>query len=126
MPVNGKSRRRTADGEVVQIRLRDRQLLIALRQDRPDEKNRPGHSLTQRQAAAHVGISHGHYGDIEAGRRHPSLAVGQRLASFYDVELEALCEVVPVPSPVEVADQGAGPDQDEAAVAGDGYLPQGR
>ena len=81
---------------MVQVRLRDRQQLVALRMGRPDEKGRPGRSLTQRQAAAHLEISHGHYGDIEAGRRHPSLAVGQRLAAFYEVTLEELCVVEPV------------------------------
>ena len=99
------SRRRTAEGEVVQIRLRDRQQLVALRADRPDEKGRPGRSLTQRQVAAHVGISHGHYGDLEAGRRQPSLAVGQRLAAFFEVPLDALYVIVPIePGPP------AGPD----------------
>lgn len=120
MPVNRGSRRRTADGELVQIRLRDRHQLVALRLGRPDEKGRPGRSLSQRQAAAHVGISHGHYGDIEAGRRHPSLAVGQRLAAFYDVALEALCEVLPVASAPEVLDEGGRRHQGEAPVVGDG------
>ncbi|HEX7134780.1 MAG TPA: helix-turn-helix transcriptional regulator [Iamia sp.] len=96
MPLKSTSRRRTAEGELVQVRLRDRQQLVTLRARRPDEKGRPGRSLTQRQAAAHVGISHGHYGDIEAGRRQPSLAVGQRLAAFYDVPLETLCEILPL------------------------------
>ena len=96
MPVKSTSRRRTAEGELVQIRLRDRQQLAALRMERPDEKGRPGRSLSQRQVAAHVGISHGHYGDLEAGRRHPSLAVGQRLADFFEVALEALCDVMPI------------------------------
>jgi len=63
---------------------------------RPDEKGRPGRSLSQRQLASHVGISHGHYGDLEAGRRHPSFAVGQRLADFFEVALEDLCDVVPI------------------------------
>lgn len=101
------SRRRTADGEVVQIRLRDRQQLIALRMGRPDEKGRPGRSLTQRQAAAHVDISHGHYGDLEAGRRHPSLAVAQRLAAFFEVALDQLCEVRPVEG-ARPEDEGSG------------------
>ncbi|HEV7722457.1 MAG TPA: helix-turn-helix transcriptional regulator [Iamia sp.] len=96
MPLKSTSRRRTAEGELVQIRLRDRQQLVALRMGRPDEKGRPGRTLTQRQAAAHVGISHGHYGDLEAGRRHPSLAVAQRLAAFFEVPLEVLCVVTPL------------------------------
>jgi DNA-binding XRE family transcriptional regulator len=108
MPVTSTSRRRTAEGELVQIRLRDRQQLVALRRGRPDEKGRPGQSLTQRQVAARIGISHGHYGDIEAGRRHPSLAVGQRLAAFFEVPLDALCDVVPI-EPVRPAGPGPGP-----------------
>lgn len=132
MPVKSTSRRRTAEGELVQIRLRDRQQLVALRMDRPDEKGRPGRSLTQRQVAARIGISHGHYGDIEAGRRHPSLAVGQRLAAFFEVPLDALCDVVPIEadppveggvgSAVEVVGEGAGGHEHEAPVArrGDG------
>lgn len=126
MPVKSTSRRRTADGDLVQIRFRDRQHLVALRMARPDEKGRPGRSLTQRQAAAHVGISHGHYGDLEAGRRHPSLAVGQRLAAFYAVPLAELCDVRPlelgVGSATEVTGEGAGGHQDEASVPrqGDG------
>jgi DNA-binding XRE family transcriptional regulator len=99
MPMKSISRRRTAEGELVQIRLRDRSQLIALRTQRPDEKGRPGRSLSQRQAAAHIGISHGHYGDLEAGRRHPSLAVGERLAAFFDVALEDLYDVTPVSGP---------------------------
>jgi hypothetical protein len=43
-----------------------------------------------------VRISHGHYGDLEAGRRHPSRAVGQRLAAFFEVPLDALCDVTPI------------------------------
>ena len=133
MPVKSTSRRRTAEGELVQIRLRDRQQLVALRTDRPDEKGRPGRSLSQRQVAAHVGISHGHYGDLEAGRRHPSLAVGQRLAAFFEVPLEMLCDVVPiapVPPPdgrsaPEVAGEGAGGHEGEAPVPGGGDGPQG-
>lgn len=104
MPMKSTSRRRTAEGELVQIRLRDREHLIALRTGRPDEKGRPGRTLTQRQVAAHVGISHGHYGDLEAGRRQPSLAVGQRLAAFFEVPLDVLCDVIPiqpVPPPKE-------------------------
>lgn len=90
----------------MQIRLRDRQQLIALRMGRPDEKGRPGRSLTQRQAAAHVGISHGHYGDLEAGRRHPSLAVAQRLAAFFEIALDRLCEVRPVEVPRSAEEAG--------------------
>jgi DNA-binding XRE family transcriptional regulator len=101
MPVRPSSRRRTAEGELVAIRFHDRQQLVALRMGRPDEKGRPGRTLSQRQLASHIGISHGHYGDLEAGRRHPSLAVGQRLADFFDVTLEALCDVVPIePGPI--------------------------
>jgi DNA-binding XRE family transcriptional regulator len=96
MPIKSTSRRRTAEGELVQIRFRDRRQVVALRTDRPDEKGRPGRSLSQRQVAAHIGISHGHYGDLEAGRRHPSLAVGQRLAAFFEMPLEDLCDVVPI------------------------------
>ncbi len=92
----------------MQIRLRDRHQLVALRTARPDEKGRAGRTLTQRQAAAHIGISHGHYGDIEAGRRHPSLAVGQRMAAFYDVALEELCVVEPV-EPIEPPGQAGRP-----------------
>ncbi|HMJ75323.1 MAG TPA: helix-turn-helix transcriptional regulator, partial [Iamia sp.] len=65
-------------------------------------------SLTQRQAAAHVGISHGHYGDLEAGRRHPSLAVAQRLVAFFDIRLEALCVVTTVAEPEETAPASPG------------------
>lgn len=129
MPMKSTSRRRTAAGEVVQIRLRDRQQLVALRRDRPDEKGRPGRSLSQRQAAVHLGISHGHYGDIEAGRRHPSLAVAERIAAFFSVPLEELCRVEPAGdgrgatprgSAREVVGQVAGGDQGEALVAGEG------
>jgi DNA-binding XRE family transcriptional regulator len=130
MPVKSTSRRRTPEGDLVQIRFHDRQHLIALRTARPDEKGRPGRSLTQRQAAAHVGISHGHYGDLEAGRRHPSLAVGQRLAAFYDVPLAELCDVQPVDlgpgSAAEVTGEGAGRHQGEAPVAGEGDGLEGR
>jgi DNA-binding XRE family transcriptional regulator len=77
-----------------QVRVRDPQLLVALRAGRPDEKGRPGRTLTQRQAAAHIGISHGHYGDIEAGRRQPSVAVGRRMAAFFGVALAALCDEI--------------------------------
>lgn len=85
------------------LRLRDPKLLVLLRQGRPDEKGRPGRTLTQRQAAARVGISHGHYGDIEAGRRRPSPAVGARIAVFYGVTMHALYEGVPA----EHGDPGA-------------------
>lgn len=78
------------------MRLRDPKLLVALRQGRPDEKGRPGRCLTQRQAATHLGISHGHYGDIEGGRRQPSLAVGERIARFYGVTMAALYDEIPV------------------------------
>ena len=133
MPIKSTSRRRTAEGELVQIRFRDRRQLVALRLDRPDEKGRPGRSLSQRQVAAHIGISHGHYGDLEAGRRHPSLAVGQRLADFFEVALDALCDVVPVRpgrpadgrSGPEVTGEGAGPDEGEASVPDDGDGLQG-
>jgi len=134
MPIKSTSRRRAAEGELVQIRFRDRRQLVALRMDRPDEKGRPGRSLSQRQVAAHVGISHGHYGDLEAGRRHPSLAVGQRLADFFAVALEDLCDVVPVEpgrprdgrgSAPEVTGEGAGTDEGEASVPGDGDGLQG-
>lgn len=80
----------------MQIRFRGRQELVALRTGRPDQRGRPGRSLTQRQVAANVGISHGHYGDLEAGRRHPSFAVGQRLAAYFEVPLDALCDVMPL------------------------------
>ena len=134
MPIKSTSRRRTAEGELVQIRFRDRQELVALRMERPDEKGRPGRSLSQRQVAAHVGISHGHYGDLEAGRRHPSLAVGLRLAAFFDVALEVLCDVVPIAagprtdgraSGPEVTGEGRGGDEGEASVPGDGDALQG-
>jgi DNA-binding XRE family transcriptional regulator len=130
MPMKSTSRRRTAEGELVQIRFRDRQQLVALRMGRPDEKGRPGRSLTQRQTAAHLGISHGHYGDLEAGRRQPSLAVGQRLAAFFDVTLETLCDIVPLVDPAppasapQVTDELTGEDEDEVTVAGDGDGPQ--
>jgi transcriptional regulator with XRE-family HTH domain len=80
----------------VHVRFRDRQQLVALRRGRPDEEGRPGRNLTQRQVAARIGISHGHYGDLESGRRHPSLAVAQRLAVYLEVSLERLCDVVPI------------------------------
>jgi DNA-binding XRE family transcriptional regulator len=134
MPVRHSSRRRTAEGELVQIRFHDRRQLVALRMGRPDEKGRPGRSLSQRQLAAHVGISHGHYGDLEAGRRHPSLAVGQRLADFFGVALATLCHVVPVApalrpdgrgSGPEVTGEGTGTDEGEAPVPHDGDGLQG-
>jgi DNA-binding XRE family transcriptional regulator len=134
MPIKSTSRRRTAEGELVQIRLHDRQQLIALRMARPDEKGRPGRSLSQRQVASHIGISHGHYGDLEAGRRHPSLAVGQRLADFFEVTLDVLCEVVPIePGPPsdargsapEMTGEGAGGHEDEAPVPRQGDGLQG-
>ena len=96
----------------MQIRFRDRRQVVALRMGRPDEKGRPGRSLSQRQLASHIGISHGHYGDLEAGRRHPSLAVGQRLADFFDVALEALCDVMPI-APGPLAEPGLGPTLEE-------------
>lgn len=85
------------------MRLRDPKLLVALRQGRPDEKGRPGRCLTQRQAAVRIGISHGHYGDIEAGRRQPSLAVGRRIADLFGVTMAALYDGIPV----EYGDPGA-------------------
>ena len=114
MPVRPPSRRRTAEGELVQIRFHDRRQMVALRMGRPDEKGRPGRSLSQRQVAAHIGISHGHLGDLEAGRRHPSLAVGQRLADFFEVTLESLCEVVPIElGPPAGPDTGSTPEKGE-------------
>ena len=134
MPIRHSSRRRTAEGELVQIRFHDRRQVVALRMGRPDEKGRSGRSLSQRQLASHVGISHGHYGDLEAGRRHPSFAVGQRLADFFEVALEDLCDVVPIApgrprdgrgSGSEVAGEGTGGDEGEASVPGEGDGLQG-
>ena len=104
----------------MQVRFRDRRQLVTLRRERPDEEGRPDRNLTQRQVAAHVGISHGHYGDLESGRRHPSLAVAQRLAAFFGVALEALCDVTPIEPgpPAEVAGQGA--EEHEGETAGSG------
>jgi DNA-binding XRE family transcriptional regulator len=115
-----RSRSCTADGETVQVRFHDRQQLVALRTGRPDDEGRPGRTLTQRQVAARIDISHGHYGDLESGRRHPSLAVAQRLATFFEVPLEALCDVVPVDPAAPVRAGGGGPEPRAAETAGSG------
>jgi DNA-binding XRE family transcriptional regulator len=114
------SRSCTAEGELVQVRFHDRQQLVALRRSRPDAEGRPGRNLTQRQVASHIAISHGHYGDLESGRRHPSLAVAQRLATFFEVPLESLCDVVPIePDPaVKLVAETAEEHQGETAGLG--------
>lgn len=78
------------------MKVRDPRLLVALRQGKPDKKNRPGQTLTQRQIAVDLAISHGHYGDIEAGRRQPSLAVGERIANYHGLPLAALFDEIPL------------------------------
>ena len=115
-----RPRGRTAEDELVEIRFHDRQQLVAMRRGQPDEQGRPGRNLTQRQVAARIGISHGHYGDLESGRRHPSLAVAERLAAFFEVPLEVLCDVVPVEPgpPAEVV--GEGTKQHDGETAGSG------
>lgn len=58
-----------------------RRRLIALRQSR---------GMTQAQVAQALGLSRAYYTQLEAGRRTPSLAVGLRIARFFDVSFEEL------------------------------------
>lgn len=101
------SRRRNDEGEVVLVKVRDPKLLVALREGKPDKKGRAGRHLSQRQIAADLTISHGHYGDIEAGRRNPSLEVGERIAAYHGLPLATLFDEIPLeygdPDPSEAA-----------------------
>lgn len=90
-----RSRHDNDDGEPTLLRSRDPQLLVNLRKARPDAKGRPNRHLSQRQAAVTIGISHAHLADIERGDRHPSYRVGQAIADFYDVQLDALFDAKP-------------------------------
>lgn len=81
---------------MVLVRVRNPELLVRLRQGKPDKKGRPGRHLSQRQIAGDIEISHGHYGDIEAGRRQPSRAVGERIAKYHGLELEDLFDEIPL------------------------------
>jgi DNA-binding XRE family transcriptional regulator len=52
------------------------------------EERRKAMKLTHRTIAPKIGISYSHYGDIEAGRRNPSLDMSYKLAIFFDVPVE--------------------------------------
>jgi transcriptional regulator with XRE-family HTH domain len=78
---------------VTRVRVRDPQLLVTLRTSRPDAKGRPGRSLSQRQAAQSIGISHGHLAELELGNKQPSYRAAEAIANFYGVGVVALFEV---------------------------------
>lgn len=98
MTPKADSRRRTPDGDVVLVKPRDLGLLIRLRstkeREAPRRDGRPG--WTQREVAAAVGISHGHYAEIELGGKQPSYAVAKRIAAFHDLSVDALFEELPL------------------------------
>jgi len=48
--------------------------------------------LTQEEVAHRVGIVNSYFGEIERGRRHPTLAVLGRIADALDVQLEQLLQ----------------------------------
>lgn len=53
------------------------------------EEIRKEKKLTLRAIAPLIGdISWGHYADIEAGRRNPSIELSYRLAEFFNVDVE--------------------------------------
>lgn len=50
-------------------------------------KKRKKLKLSQSAVASAVGISRGHYSDIENGRRDPSGKVAKKLADFFKVDM---------------------------------------
>jgi len=47
--------------------------------------------LTMRELADALGFrSHGYIGDLESGRKHPSLDLAVKIADFFDVSLDQL------------------------------------
>lgn len=63
--------------------------------------------LSLRELAKELGdVSAAHLSDIEFGRRHPSDALLNKLAAFFDVELDDLRQLDPRP-PIEEIKQAA-------------------
>lgn len=94
MTLNTDSRRRTPEGELALVRVRDAQLLRTLRESvrvpvGQSGKTRP---RSQREFAQAAGISHGHYAEIESGKKNPSFEVAERITALHNTTVDALFE----------------------------------
>lgn len=100
------SRNGNDKGDLVLLRHREPKVLAALR---AAKHSADGRRISQRAAAAAIGISAPHLAQIETGAKTPSYRVAALIAGYYGVEVSALFELVTVRT-----GPGQGPGQEVA------------
>lgn len=76
------------------VKVRDTMLLRTLRESVrvPVGSNGKTRPRSQREFAAEAKISHGHYAEIEGGKKNPSYKVAERIATVAGTTVAALFE----------------------------------